>query len=83
MGFNEYLKKTIVAEATKTVQRLLPLQTSLPNTGGCEVTEFNAETGLITVRLDNGRIVEGVNPGSKPVGPGSTGVLAGGMKFIS
>ena len=43
------------------------------------VDKYDAETGLLTIKHSDGTITTKVNPGGAPVGPGTVGVVVGGI----
>ncbi len=51
------------------------------NSGASKITvdKYDAETGLLSVKKQDGTIVNGVNPGSAPIGPGSIALMIGGV----
>lgn len=83
MSLDNYFKKFITKVATEVVNNNRQLQTSKNNTGMAEVTEFDQDTGKLTLKMDNGTIISNIDPGSAPVGPGSYGILVAGKKLIS
>jgi len=49
--------------------------------GRVVVDKYDSRTGLMSVKKQDGTIVNDVNPGSSPIGPGTVAMLIGGVLF--
>ena len=87
MSFKSKIIEIIDSEVKKqsNYQNIITKQANTANSGvqmGI-VDSYDQEKGTLTIRTSNGTLVEGIQPGSSPVGPGTTGFIMAGTSFMS
>ena len=82
-SINRWADKVAKKTARDEINLFLPLiqQSMKSQSAMCKVVSME-EDGTLTVEKPDGSKVSGVNPGSKPVGPGSTRIIGADARLL-